>query len=60
MVVGTVEITTDEYKKLVLKADKYDRLRARCVAGAFATMQEEILYDITEKEQKAMEERRKQ
>ena len=60
MVVGAVVITTEEYKDLVLKADKYDRLRERCVAGTYATTQEEIMFDITEKEQKAMEERRKQ
>ena len=60
MVVGTVEITTDEYKKLVLKAYKYDKLRERCVTSTYATTEEEILFEITKKEQKAMEERRKQ
>ena len=60
MDVNVVMITTDEYKKLVLKADKYDKLRARCVASTFATTEEEILFDITEEEKKAMEERRKQ
>ena len=60
MMAGTVEITTDEYKKLVLKAYKYDKLRERCVAGTYATTEEEILFEITEEEQKAMEERRKQ
>lgn len=60
MMVGAVVITTEEYKELVLKADRYDKLRARCVASAFATIQEEILFDITEEEQKAMEERRNQ
>ena len=58
MVVGTVEITTDEYKKLVLKAYKYDKLRERCVTSTYATTEEEILFEITEEEQKAMEERR--
>lgn len=55
-----VMITTDEYKELVLKADKYDKLRERCVTSTFATTDEEILFDITEEEKKAMEERRKQ
>jgi hypothetical protein len=55
-----VMITTDEYKELVLKADKYDKLREKCVTGTFATTEEEILFDITEKEKKAMEERRQQ
>ena len=58
MVVGTVEITIDEYKKLVLKAYKYDKLRERCVTSTYATTEEEILFEITEEEQKAMEERR--
>lgn len=60
MVVGAVVITTEEYKDLVLKADKYDKLREKCVASTFATTEEEILFEITEEEQKAMEERRKQ
>lgn len=53
-------ITTDEYKELVLKAYKYDKLRERCVTSTYATTEEEILFEITEEEQKAMEERRKQ
>lgn len=52
-------ITTDEYKKLVLKADKYDKLREKCVASTFVTTEERILFDITEEEEKAVEERRK-
>ena len=60
MVVGAVVITTEEYKDLVLKADKYDKLREKCVTSTFATTVEEILFEITEEEQKAMEERRKQ
>ena len=43
-----VMITTEEYKELVLKDDKYDKLRERCVASTFATTEEEILFDITE------------
>ena len=57
---NTVEITTEEYRKLVLKAYKYDKLREKCVAGEFATTAEEILFDITNKEEKLMEERRNQ
>ena len=60
MVVGAVVITTEEYKDLVLKAYKYDKLRERCVTSTYATTVEEILFEITEEEQKAMEERRKQ
>lgn len=55
-----VMITTDEYKDLVLKACKYDKLREKCVASTYATTEEKILFDITEEEEKAMEERRKQ
>ena len=60
MDVNVIMITTDEYKELVLKAYKYDKLRERCVTSTYATTEEEILFDITEEEQKAMEERRKQ
>lgn len=57
MVVGAVVITTEEYKDLVLKADKYDKLREKCVASTFATTEEEILFEITEEEKKIMKER---
>ena len=54
---GTVEITAEEYRELVLKAYKYDKLRANCLAGRFATIEESILFDITDAEKKEMEER---
>lgn len=54
---NTVEIAVEEYRELVLKAYKYDKLRAKCVAGRYATTEEEILFDITDKEKKLMEER---
>lgn len=57
---NTVEITTEEYRELVLKACKYDKLRERCISNTYATTEEEILFDITEEEKKAMEERRHQ
>lgn len=60
MVVGAVVITTEEYKDLVLKAYKYDKLRERCVTSTYATTEEEILFEITEEEHNAMEERRQQ
>ena len=56
---GTVMITAKEYRELVLKAYKYDKLRTSCVSGSYATTEEEILFDITEEEKKAMEERLK-
>lgn len=54
---GTVIITAEEYRELVLKAYKYDKLRAICVAGRYATKEEDILFDITDAEKKEMEER---
>lgn len=57
---NTVEITLEEYRELVLKAYKYGRLREKCVAGTYATTEEEILFDITDEEKKIIEERRKQ
>ena len=54
---GEVTITAEEYRKLVLKAYKYDKLRATCVSGSYATTEEDILFDITDAEKKEMEER---
>ena len=53
----TVTITTREYRELVVKAYKYDKLRENCVAGRYATTEEDILFDITDAEKKEMEER---
>ena len=55
---GTVIITAEEYRELVLKAYKYDKLRAICVSHSYATTEEEILFNITEKEKELMKERR--
>ena len=55
---GTVIITAEEYRELVLKAYKYDKLRAICVSGSYATTEEEILFNITKKEKELMKERR--
>ena len=54
---GTVTITAEEYRELVLKAYKYDKLRENCVTGRYATTEEDILYDITDAEKKEMKER---
>ena len=54
---GTVIITAEEYRELVLKAYKYDKLRATCVAGRYASIEEEIAFDITDEEKKIMKER---
>ena len=55
---GDVTITAMEYRDLVLKAYKYDKLRAICVSGSYATTEEEILFNITKKEKELMKERR--
>lgn len=57
---NTVEITAKEYRELVIKAYKYDKLRTKCVEGRYVTTAEEILFDITDKEEKLMEERARQ
>ena len=54
---GEVTITAMEYRELVIKAYKYDKLRENCVSGCIATTAEEILFDITDEEKKEMEER---
>ena len=55
---GEVTITAEEYRELVLKAYKYDELRAACVSHSYATTEEEILFNITEEEKEFMKERR--
>ena len=55
---GTVIITAEEYRELVLKAYKYDKLREKCISHSYATTDEEILFDITEEEKELMKERR--
>ena len=54
---GDVTITAEEYRDLVIKAYKYDKLRENCVTGRYATMEEDILFDITDAEKKEMKER---
>ena len=54
---GEVTVTAEEYRELVLKAYKYDKLRATCVSGSYATTEEDILFDITDAEKKEMKER---
>lgn len=58
MVVGAVVITTEEYKDLVLKANKYDLLRERTVNSTFATSDEVIIFELTEEELNDIEKRR--
>lgn len=58
MVVGAVVITTEEYKDLVLKANKYDILRKRTVNSTFATSDEVAIFELTEEELNDIEKRR--
>ena len=58
MVVGAVVITTEEYKDLVLKANKYDLLRQRTVNSTFATSDEVVIFELTEEELNDIEKRR--
>lgn len=60
MMVGAVIIETEEYKELVLKANKYDLLRERTVNSTFATSDEVVIFELTVEELNDMEERRKQ
>ena len=46
-----------EYAELVIKANKYDRLREKATESRFATTEEEIIFELTEEEKKAIEER---
>ena len=57
MEMDMVQITAEEYRELVLKAYKYDKLRTSCVSGSYATTEEDILFDITDAEKKEMKER---
>ena len=57
MEMDMVQITAKEYRELVLKAYAYDKLRATCVSGSYATTEEDILFDITDAEKKEMKER---
>ena len=53
---GEVTITADEYRELVLKAYRYDKLREYCLASRYVTTEENILFDITDEEKKKMKE----
>ena len=57
---GEVTITAREYRELIIKAHKYDQLREKAVNSSFVSDCEAIIYEITEEEAEAIEERRKQ
>ena len=54
---GEITITAKEYRELVIKAYKYEKLRKKCVAGKYFTMEEDMLFDITDEEKEEMKER---
>ena len=54
---GEITITAEEYRELVIKANKYEKLRKKCVAGKYSTMEEDMLFDITDEEKEEMKER---
>ena len=51
-------LTTEEYKDLVLKANKYDLLRKITVNSTFATSDEVAIFELTEEELNDIEKRR--
>ena len=57
---GTVEITIEEYKELILKAYKYDKIREIRVNPKNWDISDEeaLLFDVSEEEKKAIKERR--
>ena len=57
---GTVEITIEEYKELILKAYKYDKIREIRVNPKNWDISDEeaLLFDVPEEELKAIRERR--
>ena len=54
---GEITITSEEYRELVIKAYKYEKRRKKCVAGKYSTMEEDMLFDITDEEKEEMKER---
>ena len=54
---GEITITSEEYRELVIKAYKYEKLRKKCVAGKYSTMEEDMLFDITDEKKEEMKER---
>ena len=57
---GTVEITIEEYRELILKAYKYDKIREIRVNPKNWDISDEeaLLFDVSEEEKKAIKERR--
>ena len=52
-------LTNKEYAELVIKARKFDQLREQAVKSKYVCSDEIIIFELTEDELKAIEERRK-
>ena len=52
-------LSNKEYADLVIKANKYEQLRARALKAGYTTSSDDAIFEFTEEELKAMEERRK-
>lgn len=52
-------LSNKEYAELVIKAHKYDQLREQAVKSKYVYSNDAIIFELTENEIKAIEERRK-
>ena len=48
-----------QYAELVIKAHKYEQLRAQAVKSLYVSLEDIVIFELTEDELKAIEERRK-
>ena len=51
-------LTNTEYAELIIKAHQYDMLRKIVVDSSYVTDKEALIYELTENELKAIDERR--
>ena len=52
-------LTNTEYAELIIKAHKYDKLREMAVNGSYVTDREELIFELTEDELKAIDKNRR-
>ena len=48
-----------QYAELVIKAHKYEQLRAQAIKSLYVSSEDIVIFELTEDELKAIEERRK-
>lgn len=53
-------LSNKEYAELAIKAHKYDVLRSRALKSGFYTLIDDSIYNFTDEEVKAMEEKRRE